>query len=479
MFAKNLQQPTLANDVANQYFKGFPVEGTFSRDFSFAAVIRALLFHRVPEGEGVKLIHKDCSLREGDIRGVDAKVLFGSMFGSDYLQPNSLTLLNINGRPEDNEKLISILDEKFVSINSEYTEQEILKRFVAENMDARFYTCEATRTTVIAVVRLTMPRYHLLQAIMPRYFPWHFKEKPLDDDEKKLLTGASKKDSSDFEAALEHMAQNRFDMRRITVSALIGDFERQSRKVQLDEAKRSLERVDDQIRENREVHARLISDRDERMIRYQGIKAAINNAGDSSELVAYCMDNKNLTIVSTHDSHIRLIIRGYLNVFDPEVYEVASENEESILYTEYEPSNDDFEEVEERKMLLDAIFGPEAEIQIRTCGFFDLDIRGHVNTSSNYDFPREFNDCLPNPHLHYYSCLGNQERHIRAALERGDIPGAITQCGASTASVNLGEAPTMERFMGELFSTGKKFLELPNGDIVSPSEALKWIKNKD
>lgn len=479
MFSKNLQMPTLANDVANRYFTGFPVEGTFSRDYSFAAVIRALLHRRVPEGKGVKLIHRDVSMKESDIRGAAPSVVLGSLLGCQYAEPDQLTLCNLNGGVEDNEKLIAYLDEHFIKTNEAFTEQEVLKRFVSENMDARFYTCEATKTTVIVVIRMSMPRYHLLQAIMPRYFPWYFKDAPLDDDEKKLLTGAAKKTSDDFENALEHLAQIRFDMRRITISALIGDFERQSRRTQLEEARNNLNRINDQLKENREQHQRLISERDERLIRYEGVRAMIHGAGDSSALVSYCLDNKNLTIVDTSDSHIRLILRGYLSIFDPEVFEVAFDNNESIFYEEYSIDQDEFEPIAERKRLLAALFGPDACIQIRTCGYYDLDIRGHVRAESGHRYPAEFKDCIPNPHLHHYSCLGNQERYIRAALERGDVPGAITQCATSVSSINLGEGPTMERFLRELFGTEKKFLELPDGSVVSPLEALHWLKKND
>lgn len=479
MFTKNIQTPALATPVADQYFKDFPCEGSFSRDQSFIAAIRALVPPRVQPGQGVRLSLRECTLRDNDFSGVEDAIAVRAVIGGLDKNDN-LVLVNLSSRPDDNEKMIKLLDKAFISVNPTFTELDVLKKFFAENMDARFYIDAERHVTVIVVNRMTHSRYHLLQSVIPRYLPWYFtKEKPLDEMEKALCAAALKRESEPFEELLERFANERYDMRSITIKALIGDFERQSRKAQIENATNRYEEAIRRIEENNDALRRLIEEKDEAMIRLEGIRAIVNGAGDSSELMEYCISNKRMKVVETKDSHIRFILRGYLNIFDPEIFEVSFRNNDSILYHGYSADNSDFRRTDARKKLLNAIFGPDELIKIRTCGFFDLDIRGHVSSARHYDFAAEYEDALPNPHLHYHNCFGNQERYIRAALEKGDVPAAIEQCASCVGSINLGESPTMDKFLHDLFSSSKKFLELPDGTVVSPSEALEWVKNNE
>lgn len=480
MFTKNLQQPSLAGPVADQHFKDFPCEGAFSRDESFIATIRALVPPRVQAGQGVKLVIKDCALRDEELAGVEDKVVIAAMTGS-IDEEGKMVLVNLCSRPEDNEKMLKILDQSFVSLNPKFEELDVLKKFFAENMDARFYISNELRSTVVAVNRMTHSRYHLLQSVVPRYFPWYFNKntKPLDEMEKALCAAALKREPEPFEELLERFANERYDMRSLTIKTLIGDFERNSRKTQFEVAKQNFESIMNRLTENNETHRRLVQEKDDAAIRLEGIRSIMNNGSDNSELVDFCIGNKNLKLVETSESHIRLILRGYLSIFDPEIFEVSFRNPDSLLFHDYSIGNNDFRKVEPRKKLLNAIFGEDGQIKIRTCAYFDLDIRGSVHTSSGYNFPPEYEDAIPNPHLHHYHCLGNQERYIRDALQKGDIIGAITQCVSSACSINIGESPTMEKFLRDLFSTSKKFLELPDGSVVSPSEALAWIKTNE
>lgn len=477
MFSKNLQRPTLVSPAADHYFKDFPYDGSFSRDYSMVATIRAVIAPRVSEGQGVRMTFKDVRPSMRDMEGNVAE-LFRTQFG-DMSDCDRFYLINLTSGSEENERFCKILDESFVAVHPKFHECADIRKFTSQCMDARFYINEEDHVTMIVVVRMTLSRYHLLQAIMPRFFPWYFKDKPMDDDERDLFRAASKRTGDDFEAILEKISTKRFDMRTLTIKALITDFEKKSRQTQLEEAKRQLERINEEIRENNERHRTLIRNRDDKIIRYEGVRTLINGASDGSELLDYCISNKNLELVSTQDSEISFILRGYLSIFDPEVYECSARNFDSILYNGYQVGASAFSRREDRKLFLDAIFGDNPKLQIRTCAHFELDIRGSVSATSGYHYPSKYDDCLPNPHLNFFSCLGNQERYIRQALEHGEVSDAITQCGSSVASINVGEPPTMERFLKEIFSsTTHKFIELPDGSNVTPADALAWLKSQ-
>ena len=131
------------------------------------------------------------------------------------------------------------------------------------------------------------------------------------------------------------------------------------------------------------------------------------------------------------------------------------------------------------KKLLDAIFGDEPVLRVKICAYYDMDVRGDVDSMRRYRFQPNCNDYMPNPHLNHYNCLGNHRRYINDRLTDGDVVGAIEQCIASAKSLNIGEGATMEYFLHDLFQTSRKIIELPDHTSVNPSEALKWLKDQE
>jgi hypothetical protein len=108
--------------------------------------------------------------------------------------------------------------------------------------------------------------------------------------------------------------------------------------------------------------------------------------------------------------------------------------------------------------------------------YFWLDIRGDVESESYYDFPRRLTDThIPNPHLFFHNCLGQNAPAIVEALSEGDLTGAVAQCIAATANINIGEEPTVRPFLEKFLNTESKCLEFSDGTLCDPLEALEKL----
>ena len=89
---------------------------------------------------------------------------------------------------------------------------------------------------------------------------------------------------------------------------------------------------------------------------------------------------------------------------------------------------------------------------------------------------------MPNPHIDRYNCLGNYERTINSMLLEHNYIGALEQCVASCKSLNWGDSTVMHVFMDTMYGSGhynNQCIELPDGNIVNPKDAIKWLEKQE
>lgn len=135
------------------------------------------------------------------------------------------------------------------------------------------------------------------------------------------------------------------------------------------------------------------------------------------------------------------------------------------------------------KRLMTAIF-LDNTLKIKFCAAYKFDLRGTVYACSNYDFGQYGVNHMPNPHINIHSCLGNYQRTINNILKDKNYIGAVEQCIASCKSLNFGDSIVMQEFMDELYGINNRgdsdvFIELPDGTMVNPKDAVKWLKEQE
>ena len=92
------------------------------------------------------------------------------------------------------------------------------------------------------------------------------------------------------------------------------------------------------------------------------------------------------------------------------------------------------------------------------------------------------NDHMPNPHINRFGCTGDYRKTMRELLSRGDYVMAIEQASASCRTLTLSDT-SARTFCNNLFgSQGMKeanCIELPNGSVVTATEAIKYLKEEN
>lgn len=89
---------------------------------------------------------------------------------------------------------------------------------------------------------------------------------------------------------------------------------------------------------------------------------------------------------------------------------------------------------------------------------------------------------MPNTHINEYSCMGNYQTTINKLLASHDYIGALEQCVASCKSLNWGDSTVMSAFVTTLWGgnrTNNRCIELPDGRVVKPIGAIKWLNAQD
>ena len=83
---------------------------------------------------------------------------------------------------------------------------------------------------------------------------------------------------------------------------------------------------------------------------------------------------------------------------------------------------------------------------------------------------------MPNPHIDVYGCMGNYLGTINNLLVERNYVAAIEQCIASAKSLNFGDGVVIGRFAEDIRRTGRSCIELPDGTMKTPKDAVRWLE---
>ena len=195
----------------------------------------------------------------------------------------------------------------------------------------------------------------------------------------------------------------------------------------------------------------------------------------------YFLCNNRLSLEEVTDSEMRFVVGDYLTYFDKEMAERMLGNDGSYCYRNHDGRRYTSVPPDDMRKLLHAIFIDET-LRIKVCAAYRFRLDGNVSTCGSYSFSHEFADFMPNPHIDRYNCLGNYERTINSMLLEHNYIGALEQCVASCKSLNWGDSTVMHVFMDTMYGVGQyndDCIELPDGSIVDPVAAIKWLDGQE
>lgn len=486
MFSKEITGLTLTNEIASDLFQN--INGAnFRSDESFVATLRALMYSRVPKEESITLRYSTSRFSAGDVSGAaprDCVRAFLREGGINILNGDGdgiLLIHSFEGSDEGNTACFERLDEGVKKAIAGYNAMTDLNTWIEENAKFRvkIYASEEHRNTIIFAEKMNVKRWHMLESLIPRYFPWYFDPSPITDEEVKLLKTLTNRYAPGYEEKIQEFA-GRFDFRTQVIKRRLTGFETHFDRRKLTNIRSQIANTERQLQELERRFSSFYQQMNDLRTQEYGLEYKIEHGGgeESSELLEFFLCNKSLHLIQVSNGLIEFVVTTTVANFDPDSAESVIRNAHSYVYESIGNEKMTHERV---KRLMTEVFLNET-LKIRICAAYRLDFdNGSYEGISGYSFPRDIiADHTPNQHIQAYHCLGENERIIRSSMQSRDYVGAVAACVQSAKSVNVHESATTGKMTRELFSNRiGKVIEMPDGSTKTPLEAVLWLEEQD
>lgn len=473
MFPDRTDATPFHNTAADNYFTkiGYTVDvNSYPAvvDHSFLSTLRAFVYPRMGDDDRLLLqVYEGYTMNQ--VR---------AYFDDSLLRENTLTILSVRDMSdvEDAEKhgKLTIFDEEHLFA---WQKAEKVTAFFRKAFAVSCYINSDIRSTVLFVNRMDLRRFHYLQCGILAYLPWYFdKDAGISEDDRELIESLRDKSPARYMRILEKMAKP-FDFRALSIKEGLSDFETLFERKRLEVLQQNI----DDIRRRMELlmlqYSESLKEKQEKDIMLMGLTMKIEE-NHESEIMEYFLRHKNLHFAKLYkeDGYMDFAVTGYSINYDMDLAEKMVENDRSVFYSGHGGLSRG-----DRKLLLREIF-LEQNLRLRFCAAYRIYInRSNIDGIGGYDYCGNLGitDCLPNPHIDAYQCLGEYKRQMMEALKNQDYIGAIELSIASCNSLNFADGAVMNRFVDMLlgdYGATRKCIELPDGKVVTGYEAVQYLK---
>lgn len=443
--------PLFIGVEADLYFEG-RVEGR--GDPTFLSILRALLHSRIGEDE--------VSFNTSRIGTWDETIFSGKNVINhvDFVFSDSPT-------KAFNAKNLSCRCGEWRCVNKI---QLFMSQF-APDLSASCYINYDLKSALFFLHGVWKPVYsYQLGSVIPAALPWYFKNSPLTQPEKDFLGNLSGKNGFEEERILEFMDDLYVQLDiggKYLRESLIGIGSVKARK-ELDSCEKSLAHNYDRFLRAKNEFSEAIRQREslqQDILKWEGV---IAGKGNDDEFLDYFSHNKSLVLDNVSGSSICFMVKTKANYYDKDELERLFQNPNSYL----------FAFSQDILMLVKAIFIEEV-LHLNLCTLFRIVVGSSAEALLNAEFPRRFSNYLPNPHLNIYGCLGGYELIISDLLVTGDDIGVIETCVAASGSLTWGDSICMRAMLTEFSITNRTCIELPDGSMKTPMNAIDWLKEQE
>ena len=476
MFKQSVSSTMMTSDAANIFFTNITGE-MFGSDNTFLSTIRALVAPRIPEGETIHLSFGRSDYGAAVISETSAKRMVESICGNMYRDKGQVYIHNLASREEANNVAnIELLKRQFCEVYKGWQLHEKISAFYQKSFKVICFINPETKSASLFVDQLNLQKLHYLQMSILAFLPWYFNtEKGMSEAEMALVYSLRERTPAQYEACIAELAKQ-YDFEAGRIKSMLAGFETKYEKRERERVQRDIANVDRQLKDLDTRFANYIKQRNDLLIHLLGLEQRIAE-GAPSELMEYFLCNRKLYLEEITDSSMSFAVRDYMSYFDEDAAQTYIDNQNSRLY---EGCGSSFPK-KDMKKLLTAIFIDQT-LKIRFCAAYYFDLNGAVSAAYHHRFGAEFAGYKPNPHIDEFECMGNYKRIVNEALTRRDYITALEQCVASAKSLNLHDGAVIGRFISQFTNNGGstyKAIELPDGKIVSPKEAVKWINDQE
>lgn len=447
------------------------ISGSLVGDAVLESVVRALLYPRMSCDESLSLTYKPCrgigSYNGGD-EEEERRLYFEKLTNTecDLLESIQNYFLLFSG----SDYALDFLENNF-PMSDKFKKIEKVSVFYQKSFRVLCYCCPENRATIVFTNSCTIESLHYLGVSVLTMFPWFFDpKKGITELEKKLIESLREKSPDAFMECMKEY-ESVYDVRSIFLQKLAG-FEKKVEEREIRKINEDIAYIDEEIHNlERRIADYLISRRkDEDQLRGYQLKADESE----NELMEYFKCNKHVSLEYVNNDTIGFVATAIVDNFDEDMAETMLNNTSSFVYrnnTRY--SSDDI------KMLIKAVF-IDRTIKLKFCEAFELDASGNVMPLSGYNYDKaKYGDCMPNPHIDRYSCLGNYRQEITECVKHRNYIGVIGLCINSAASLNWGDSAVMEEFFKRLNRFDRACFITPECEVVNVKGAIEFLKRTE
>lgn len=438
-------------------------------DFSFVSTLRAMLAPRI--GNDFVAVRFNSFCYDSDFLTAVSDEFFSYFDGRGY-EDGTIYIQSFLG--ECREALFDRVTSNFEKFHPGFSEVTRVEGFFRKIFKVKCFINPDKKKVTIFTTDFSMAAMHYLQCGIIAFLPWYFnKEDGITEDEMELMESLRCKTNTRYIAALAKIYAS-MNLEEKRVKALLTGFETSYEKEMIEEFRNDLMGITETINRLMRSIGENLGKKAEKEIMLLGLEQKVEESSGESELADYFCRNKKLKLENVEGTRITFVVNDYLEYWDEELADSVISRQNSYVYAPNGrigaiPQND-------IALFAKALFIDQS-IRLRMCAAYHFNINGRVVGLTGYTYP--YTNYSPNPHIDGYACLGNYSSAIAEYLIRRDYIGALEQCVASCQSLNLGDSAVMNEFFDRVHKNEKIYVELPDGTVCNPKEAIAWLKKKE
>lgn len=482
MFRDVVTQTPFVGGAAETYFSSrIPYTG-YNNDISFISTLRALVFTRMGKDETIAVHFTSSHHSAETYKSHGPEKVIRAMYDDCFYGNGDMVIHNITGTPDNITVNFINLEHSFMNAYPQFIRIDKVTDFFRNQFMCQCYVAPESKQVVIFVESLNIRKMHYLQCGIFAFLPWYFDPSVgVSEDEMELIKSLREKTSEKYLACLDKMAE-KYDFRTAHITTMLKGFETRFEQIEAQKTSQNIERKLRDIRAIEDQLESLFRDKRELEIKLLGLETKISEENDESEIMEYFLCNKKLSLGYVNDNSMVFAVSDYLQYFDEDMAKTMIDNPRSYVYIPDGMACNNFIKAEDMKRLMYAIFIDQT-LRIRFCSAYEFCFGEYVRPVAEYTYGSEMRECMPNPHIDRYRCIGNYERTINNCIRENDYIGALEQAIASCKSLNFGDSTVMKEFMRRMYGidgySKNKCVELPDGKVVTPKEAAEWLKEQE
>jgi hypothetical protein len=470
MFKQALTNLPLADCDASDFFTSINAD-LYEGDETFRATLRMLLHSRTQQGESINVKVFTDSKNARHVEGLDIRVENDSLVIKNPLNRETLYVVVLKGYSDER---LQQIEGSAKGLLSAYHFHAKASLYLSQNKcKTSVYINEPEHRTVVLVRNMTQVVWHKMQSSICKLIPWFFTS-PLTVTENDLLKSLTVQDSGRYLELITAFAKT-FNYHEDKISRLLNGFGLKHERQRLENFNHERSRNHDKFESlQREIATCIAKERD-LQISITGIETLLEQ-GDGSGLTDYFICNKSIHLQTVGTDNLTFMVTTYLDYFDQIVFDRVHANPNSYFY---DKTNGLARDEESFKKLLLALYGDESCIRVRVCAEFELSLSGTLRPVRSSSRTANFPHWLPHPHIDGAACLGSNSTQINRLMMERKYLEAIEQAVSATKNINFADSAIAPKLIQAIRTGTQKFLELPNGEVVTPGMAIKWLNPKE